>query len=94
MGLVTGDSTSRVGLPRYDSTGGEGEDGDWQRLERTASPEGEEALPRGGEEKSGEEYEREYEMQRREWAQRHHPPEKAVKEWEGHGPPGGAGAFI
>lgn len=93
MGLVTGDSTSRVELPRYDSAGGE-DDSDWQRLERTASPEGEEALPRGGEEKSGEEYEREYEMQRREWAQRHDPPEKGVKEWEGHRPPGGPGAFI
>lgn len=92
MGLVTGDSTSRVALPRYESPGREGDDDDgWQRLERTASPDGE---SRGGEEKSGEEYEREYEMQRREWAQRHDPPEKGVKEWEGHGPPGGAGAFI
>lgn len=73
MGLVTGDSTTRLALPRYDSVG---EDDDWQRLERTASPE--------GEEKSAEEYEREYSPQR-------HDGGKGAKDWEGHGPPG---AFI
>lgn len=81
MGLVTGDSTTRLDMPRYESAG---EDEDWQRLERTTSPE---------EEKSGEEYEREY-------GGRGHDgggvlPGKEAKDWEGHGPPpGGAGAFI
>ena len=94
MGLVTGDSTTRLSLPEYTS-----EDDDWQ-LERgghlTASPEG---SPSRGE-KSIEDYEREYERQRREWAVKHDqrdsglPPEKGPerKDWEGHGP--GGGAFI
>lgn len=84
MGLVTGDSASRVELPRYDSNG---EDADWQRLERTASPESGDSPAGGMSEKTAEEYEREYEAQRREWAER-------GKEWEGHRPPGGPGAFI
>ena len=90
MGLVTGDSTSRVELPRYDSPGEEREDGDWQRLERTTSPESSES-PRRMDEKLTEDDEREYELQRREWAAREG---ERGKEWEGHRPPGGPGAFI
>lgn len=97
MGLVTGDSSTRLSLPQFESPGAEDDD-QWQQLghgHETDSPEGS-SPPRGGDEKSVEGYEREYELQRQEWAGKHGsgpPPEKGPKEWEGHGP-GGMGAFI
>lgn len=103
MGLVTGDSTHRFSLPAYQSE----EDEDWQ-LEsghQTGSPE--RSLPRRKlSEKSIEEYEADYEHQRREWAAKHDvrdsglPPERDLggrgggKNWEGHRPGGNGGAFI
>jgi len=97
MGLVTGDSSTRLSLPQFESPGAEDDD-EWQQLghgHETDSPQGS-SPPRGGDEKSVEGYEREYELQRQEWAGKHGsgpPPEKGPKEWEGHGP-GGMGAFI
>lgn len=81
MGLVTGDSTTRLSLPDDQSD----EDDEW---ERTESPEGD------LEEKRIEDYEAEYQQQREEWARKHDmrdsglPPERGPqdKDWEGHGP--------
>lgn len=64
MGLVTGDSTTMLPLPEYAS-----EEDEWQ-LEhgrQTSSPGG--SPPRG--EKNIEDYEKEYEQQRKEWAKKH-----------------------
>lgn len=116
MGLVTGDSTNRMSLPEYTSEdedwvlegdaprrGSPEEEGDRQRRGSPEKDETEEVPPPlRVSEKSIDDYEREYEQQRREWKDKHEngmrdsglPPIR--KDWEGHGPGsgGGGGAFV